>query len=416
MNETLQAAIIMVETGQTEEGLTQMKRLLLTADDDTKFQIASHFQHWGLVDDATSTFSELAAKYPNDSHLMLQLAENSIENDDEENAINWLDRIHPLDENYLSAQVLLADLYQAQGLEEVAERKLLNASKMAPEEPVLIFALAEFYLSSGQASKAIPLYKKVLHDETLQHENINIRLAEALSLNGQFEEAMIYYDKGIKDQPSLDALFGYGMTAFQTGKYQTAIKYLKELKELDSQYTSLYAVLAEAYEKEGMIKDAIETLDKGILADEHNPRLYEKAAELSLSKGEDTNASIYFRRLLKLDPENVEAMKRFIGILIKQEDFESVITYLENNHEDPVLTWYLARSYKELEEDQDAEKLYHVVFDHFKEDPVFLYEYGELLWEIGKRDQALPLLKIALKFDPDNDILASFVERIEQDF
>lgn len=416
MNETLQTAVIMVETGQTEEGLKQLKTILPTADDDTKFQIASHFQSWGLIDDAISVFSVLAEKYPNDSHLILQLAENSIENDDEERAIDWLDRIHPLDENYLSAQVLLADLYQSQGLEEVAERKLINARKAAPDEPVLTFALAEFYLSSGQASLAIPLYKKVLHEESLLHENIYLKLAEALSLNGKFEEAMIYYDKGMQNHPPLDAYFGYGMTAFQAQKYQTAIKYLEKLKDMDEQYTSLYPVLAEAYEQEGMFEEALSILDKGILTDEHNSRLYFNAAQLSLKSNNENNAAVYLQRLLKLDPENVEARKQFIGILVKQEDYDSVITHLQDGHDDPVLTWYLARAYKEMEEDKQAIVLYQSIDQEFKEDPVFLYEYGELLWQMGNRENALHLLKSALEKDPGNDVLASFVERIEQDF
>jgi tetratricopeptide (TPR) repeat protein len=416
MNEQLQSAIVLVETGQTETGLNKMRTLLNESDDDSKFQIASYFQEWGLIDEATEIYQRLAERYPNDSHLILQIAEISIDNDDEEKAIDWLARIHPLDENYLSAQVLLADLYQSQGLEEVAEQKLTKALEMAPHEPVLIFALAEFYSSVGEASKASSLYKKVLHVETLAHENIELKLGEALSLNGQFEEAMIYYDKGIEKQPTLDGLFGYAVTALQAEKYQTAIQMLEKLKEMDDQYTTLYPVLAEAYEQEGMIEEAIDTLDKGILADEHNARLYYKAAELSQKIHKDNEAAIYFRRLLKIDPENVAALKKYISLLIKQEDYEAVTVHLEDAHEDPALTWDLALAYKSLEQDDKALELYRTVAPEFQQEPDFLYQYGELLWLLGKKEEAAVILKKALLLDPDNYELAAFVERIEQDF
>ncbi len=416
MNEELQSAIALVETGQTETGLNNMRALVNAVDDDNKFQIASYFQEWGLIDEATAIYEKLFERYPNDSHLILQLSEISIDNDEEEKAIEWLDRIHPLDENFLSAQVLLADLYQAQGLEEVAEQKLIKASEMAPEEPVLLFALAEFYLTAGQASKALPLYKKVLHEETLAHENIELKLGEALSINGQFEEALIYYEKGIEKQPELDGLFGYAITAVQAQQPQTAIKMLEKLKGMDEHYTTLYPVLSEAYEQEGMIKEAIETLDQGINADEHNTRLYAKAAELSLKNRKDNDAAIYYRRLLNIDPENIDALKQYISLLLKQEDYEAVTVYLQNGHEDPTLTWNLAQAHKALEQDAEALELYRSIFSEFQQEPDFLYQYGELLWILGNREEAALLLKKALTLDPDNFELAAFVERIEQDF
>ncbi|WKB37134.1 tetratricopeptide repeat protein [Terrilactibacillus sp. S3-3] len=45
-----------------------------------------------------------------------------------------------------------------------------------------------------------------------------------------------------------------------------------------------------------------------------------------------------------------------------------------------------------------------------------MQEYGEFLWELGKRDQALTVLQRALDLSPENQYLLEFVERIKQDY
>ncbi|MBM7645281.1 tetratricopeptide (TPR) repeat protein [Scopulibacillus daqui] len=410
-------AITLVETGQHEKGLQMLKEILKTADDETAYQIAECYQDWGLIEDAERIYERLLKTYPNDSHLLIQLAELNIDQDNEEKAIELLSKIHQLDENYLSAQLLLADLYQFQGLDEVAEKKLLDAYKISPNEPVLSFALGEFYLSVGEPSKAIPYYKQVLHAESLSHENVALKLAEALSLNGQFEEALIYYQKGLEKEKTLDGLFGLGMTAYQTGKFQTAITALEELKELDPQYSTLYPVLSQAYQQEGAEDEALAAIEEGIKVDEFNERLYLKAGELAAGLSQWDKAAHYYNQSLKINPDNIEALKHLIEIKYEQRDYEGIIHQLETEAiDDPTALWFMGKAYVQTEQFEKALEVYEKISSCFQDDPVFLGEYGELLWQSGDRKKALANLRKAAAFDPDNQDLQAFVERIEQDF
>ena len=415
MNDLIKA-INLVEDGKYEEGLAQLSRLLKNADEETAFQIALQYQEWGMVEDAHAILLRLQKHHPNDSNILMALAEVEIDLDKEDQAIDWLINIHQLDENYLSAQVLLADLYQAQGLEEAAEHRLKEAYKVAPKEPILIFALAEFYASVGQAGQAIDLYKQIIDAEVLQHENINLKLAEALSYNGQFEEALVYYKKGLESEKALDGLFGYGMTAYRIGQYKTTITALEELKDLDPQYSTLYPLLAKAYEEEGAMDEAIATLEAGLKVDEYNEQMLIEASDLAMKMNTVEKAQNYLEQLLSINPESTDALKKLIEIKREQEDFEAIIQLLDQETTDPELLWYLSRAYVEVEEIEKALPLYSQIHVHFNEDPEFLREYGELLWEMGNREEALSLLQNALRFDPENDELRAFVERIEEDF
>ncbi len=58
-----------------------------------------------------------------EGELYILAAEIAIDLDEEEDAIEWLLEIKEEDSTFLQAQLLLADLYQLQGLDEVAEDK-----------------------------------------------------------------------------------------------------------------------------------------------------------------------------------------------------------------------------------------------------------------------------------------------------
>ncbi len=80
--------------------------------------------------------------------------------DKEEEALELLIDIEEDDPYYVCACLLMADLYQMQGLDEVSERKLLKAYEKMPDEPLVQFALAELYFTSGQYQKACRIMRK----------------------------------------------------------------------------------------------------------------------------------------------------------------------------------------------------------------------------------------------------------------
>lgn len=413
----LETANALMNSGQTEEGLELLREVLKKADDVTTYKAGLIYQEYGFIDQAQAVYDSLLRSHPNDSNLLLQLSEILIDKGEENQAIDYLQMIHSLDENYLSAQLLLADLYQLQGLDEVAENKLLGALKMAPHEPVLLFALGEFYLSVGEPHKAAQYYKQVLNSSVLVNENVALKLAEALSLSGEFEQASLYYQKGLKQGKTLDGLFGYAVTAARLHKFKSTIQLLEELKTLDPGYSTLYPVLAHAYEHEGDLNAALKTVEEGLIEDEYNERLFSEAGELSAKLHDWKKAAHYYQEWFERDPENLEALTRLVEIKSQQEDYEDIIRLLDNQlFDDPMLTWFLATAYNKTENAEQAEQNYELCFSAFQENPEFLQEYGEFLWESGKRDQALTVLQRALDLSPENQYLLEFVERIKQDY
>lgn len=358
--------------------------------------------------------------YPNEGELLVQAAECYVDLEQEQEAIAALSKIDENDAAYPPALLLLADLYQTEGLEEVAEQKLLEAKRISPDEPIIDFGLGEFYLTQGHHIKAVPYYEAVINTKgELANENIELRLAEALSGSGQFEEALTYYEKGLENAREINALFGYGFTAMQIEEYKKAIHAFKELKDLDPQYSTLYPYLAKAYEEEGALKEALDTLAQGIKVDEFNEELYLQASRLSYKAHDNESGEQYLRELLAINPSHIEAAKTLATFLRTEERFEDILDLLNNIEEgeqsDPYLDWSAATALAHEEEYKEAIKRYENAYTYFTNDPVFLEEYGLFLIEEGRRNEAMKLFNLALKQDPTLTHLEEEVLRYEEE-
>ncbi|NEU31154.1 tetratricopeptide repeat protein [bacterium LRH843] len=405
MNE-IKHALREIELGKVEEGLEQLSNLEQTADHQSLYEIAEVYHQLGHIEKAKKIIDELLLFYPDEGSLYAYAAELLIDMDEEDEAIELLLEVREDDEAYLQAQLLLADLYQMQSLDEAAERRLLLAVKKAPDEPIILYGLGEFYLERGDYIKSIPYLKKAMHKkEQLPDLRLDLRLAEAYSASGQFEDAFYYYRIGLEHANDPYALFGYGFTAFQLRDYVVAIKQLKELKELDPDFSSLYPLLAKAYEAEGYLDRALNTLEEGLKIDEYNEQLYIHAAKLNFKRQNPNEGERLLRHVIALNPSNVEAVQTLASYLKHQEMYEELLDLLNHvkklGEEDNVYTWYAAAALKELDQFEEAYHRFQEVEKGFENDPEFLEEYGYFLLEYGLRDEAMDQFKKLVKIQPE---------------
>jgi tetratricopeptide (TPR) repeat protein len=90
---------------------------------------------------------------------LLSLAEIAMENDQIDEAFDYLDRISSESPFYPRALLISADLYQLIGIPEVSEAKLVEAQKLLPQESLIRFALAELYFQQIGIKKQLPFIK-----------------------------------------------------------------------------------------------------------------------------------------------------------------------------------------------------------------------------------------------------------------
>lgn len=417
--EKLQEAITLVEMGHVQEGINMIELMKKDADHQTLYDIAKVYENWGHLDRAMEIVNQLRTFYPEDGDLSVFAAELLIELEKEDEALDILGQISAQDDSFAQSLMLQADLYFMQGLHEVAEQKLLRAKQANPNEPVIAYALGELYLERGDFIKSAAFLKEAEPIAgSLPEGDLHLRLAEALSRGGKFEESLEYYKKGLEAKKELHSLFGYGLTAFKTGEYKTAISALTELKELDPEYTTLYPLLAASYEEEGALEEALEAIREGITKDEFNEDLKVRAARLMYRMGNAEEGEKFAREVIALNPSNAEAVLHLSSMLKKEERYEDIIELIthvgEQGDETPEMTWDLAFAYKEAEEYGQARKQYEAAFAYFKDHEIFLEEYGMFLIEEGEPKKAVEMLKRALTLNPNLHHIEETISRLEE--
>ncbi|WP_174734003.1 tetratricopeptide repeat protein [Mesobacillus harenae] len=407
----------LLENGQLDKALDGYRDILRAGTDEERFTLAEELFRFGFMEETIEVIEKVLESYPGEGELLVLQAEACIEIGNEEKAMLILEGISEDDDVFPQALLLLADIYQMNGLYEVSEQKLLKAKALLPKETIIDFAIGELYASQGRFAEAIKSYEKVLDKQTqVGGINISQRLAESLSAGGAFEEALTYYEKAYEEQFEINTLFGYAFTALQAGKNQTSIEKFEELRAMDPEYHSLYLHLARAYEQEELLQNAIETVKQGIQQDEFNKDLYFYGGKLSLKLNSEKEAEDMLRQALALDPGFLEAALMLNKLFLKQERYDDVLDIIRavdaNDEEEPQFLWDEALANQHNENYSQALNKYQQAYTFFKENKDFLQDYGYFLMEEGKRAEAAEIFSKLLKDEPGNEEYLELLERL----
>ncbi|KNH36679.1 tetratricopeptide repeat family protein [Exiguobacterium acetylicum] len=419
MNEQLLNGIIEeLEHGHTSEALVALEKLEKTGTDEDRLAVADLYIELGLSDRAVDLLAPLYVEYAGNAGVALLLAECYIDLDREEEAISVLEQVDTMDMEYgPRSLVLLADLYQSQGLDEVALAKLKEARNLAPDEPLLAYGLAELYMTLGAFDQAVPLFAEIAERPELRAElPLDALYAESLAMTGQFEDAIPLYERAVAERSDLHTLFGLAMTAHRVGQHQKAIETFQQLIAQDPDYTSAYVPYAESQAELGLTKEALNVIKQGMERDDYNDELRTMEALFLLKLGDRAGSVQALREALALNPESIVAAERLLSLLAEDEDHEAMIetiSAIEEHVTAPILTWYRARALYALEEYTQAMENYAIVEGAFTEDALFLKEYGFALVEEGRREEGQRLLRRAAELTPEDNELVDYVERMD---
>lgn len=407
-----------LQNNDLENAERHFKDALALDDPETLYGLADALYQLGFLDETKQIYEQLLVLFPEEEELKIGLAEIAIEADELSEAMLLLEEISAESSAYPQALLVLADLYQVQGLYEVSEQKLEIARNLLPDEPIIAFAQAELFFTTGKYAQSIRIYQELLKQGVDEIGGIYLaqRIASSYSALADFENALPYFEQALEQHEEINTLFEYGFTNMQTKQYKRAAEVFSQLKELDPSYTSLYPYLGRALEEEQQLEKALEVMQEGIRLDEFNPELFEYAGKLALKLDNEELAEDYFRQAVLLDPEKVTAALELNNLLLKQERFDDAIEIsniaLENEEIDAQFYWNLGIAYEGLEDYEKAYNAYHEAAERFKENKDFLKQYGTFLREDGKLEEAKQILGRYLEMEPNDDEVADLYSSI----
>lgn len=416
-----QEALDQLESGQLEAFKKAFASALRHDDDDTLYSLAEELFALGFLNQSKRIYEQLLTKYPKEDDLRVNLAELLIDEDQTDEALNYLNQVARDSSAYVRALMVMADLYQTQELFEVSEQKLLTAHQQAPEEPAITFALAELYFTMGTYAKAVPLYLDLIKQGLPRFTSVNLveRIGLAYANAGKFEQAIGYLKQVHQADMTPDVKFETGFTYLQLGEIKLAIQFLEDLKETDPQYTSLYPYLGQAYENENRLTDALRVLQEGLGVDQYNERLWVAAADIAVKLAEEGLAEEYLVKGNELNDEDLEIVLKLSNLYLKQgrdaENIAFLMNYVKQDQIDPQFYWNLAVAFERQEDFQKAQEYYEAASPYFQNDANFLKTTFYFFREQGQRDQAMNALTRYLELVPDDGEMVQEFENMTFD-
>ena len=146
--------LMAIEAQDLEQAADWFEKALLEDSDSVLLDLAEYLERIGFYHQAKRIFSKLAPDFP---QVNLNLATIASEDGELEEAFGYLEKIDSTDSWYVNALLIKADLYQMEGLSDVACEKLVEASRLS-DDPIITFGLAEVDFELGHFTQAIKEY------------------------------------------------------------------------------------------------------------------------------------------------------------------------------------------------------------------------------------------------------------------
>lgn len=373
----------------------------------------------GFIQQSKELYAYLASLPEMEEESILRLAEICMEEGEDEQALEFLFAIQETSPFFVQSLMIQADLYQSQGLFEVSEQKLEQARLMEPDEPILLFALAELHFEMGSYPEALREYKELIEAgaDEYAHISLSLRLAETNSLLGNWEEAVPLFKDALLEKEHPQTFFQLAFTYFQLEDYESAIHYLHAAKEMDPYYTTLYPLLVEAYSKNKQIDQAKLIFEEGMTVDQMNPDFLLLGARLFTGETERSKAINLLTQALALRED--ESIRIELSEKLEQEsDPEKALEILGHQEEesDPVIFWKKALMNEELEHYNEAGKAYEKAAPYLMSHADFVKDYLFFLRDEGKWSEARTYLeKVKEETEMPEDTLVFLESYIRKD-
>ena len=377
---------------------------------DLLYELATYLEGIGFYPQAKEIYLKIVEDFP---ELHLNLAAIASEDGQIEEAFAYLEEIQADSDWYVSALLLKADLYQMEGLTDVAREKLLEALTYS-EDPLLILGLAELDSELENYQEAIQGYAQLDNRTIYEQTGISTyqRIGFAYAQLGKFETATEFLEKALELE--YDDLTAFELTSlyFDREEYQKAVLYFKQIDTISPDFEGYEYGYSQALHKEHQVQEALRIAKQGLEKNPFETRLLLAASQFSYEL-HDANGAENYLLTAKEDAEDTEEiLLRLATIYLEQERYEDILDLQSDEPENLLTKWMIARSYQDMDDLDTAYDHYQELAGDLKDNPEFLEHYIYLLRELGYFEEAKVNAQAYLKLVPDDVQMQELYERL----
>ena len=387
-----------------EQDLTKAEHYFVKAlendPSDLLYELATYLEGIGFYPQAKEIYLKIVEDFP---EVHLNLATIASEDGQIEEAFAYLEEIQADSDWYVSALLLKADLYQLEGLTDVAREKLLEALTYS-EDPLLILGLAELDSELENYQEAIQGYAQLDNRTIYEQTGISTyqRIGFAYAQLGKFETATEFLEKALELEYADLTAFELASLYFDQEEYQKAVLYFKQIDTISPEFEGYEYGYSQALHKEHQAQEALLIAKQGLEKNPFETRLLLAASQFSYELHDASGAENYLLTAKEDAEDTEEILLRLATIYLEQERYEDILDLQSEEPENLLTKWMIARSYQEMDDLDTAYEHYQELAGDLKDNPEFLEHYIYLLRELGYFEEAKVNAQAYLKLVPDD--------------
>ena len=377
---------------------------------DLLYELATYLEGIGFYPQAKEIYLKIVEEFP---EVNLNLAAIASEDGQIEEAFAYLEEIQADSDWYVSSLALKADLYQLEGLTDVAREKLLEALTYS-EDPLLILGLAELDSELENYQEAIQGYAQLDNRTIYEQTGISTyqRIGFAYAQLGKFETATEFLEKALELEYDDLTAFELASLYFDQEEYQKAVLYFKQLDTISPDFEGYEYGYSQALHKEHQVQEALRIAKQGLEKNPFETRLLLAASQFSYELHDASGAENYLLTAKEDAEDTEEILLRLATIYLEQERYEDILDLQSDEPENLLTKWMIARSYQEMDYLDTAYEHYKELAGDLKDNPEFLEHYIYLLRELGYFEEAKVNAQSYLKLVPDDVQMQELIERL----
>ena len=397
-----------------EQDLTKAEHYFIKAlendPSELLYELAIYLEGIGFYPQAKEIYQKIVEDFP---EVHLNLAAIASEDGQIEEAFAYLEEIQPDSDWYVSALALKADLYQLEGLTDVAREKLLEALTYS-EDPLLILGLAELDSELENYKEAIQGYAQLDNRSIYEQTGISTyqRIGFAYAQLGKFETATGFLEKALELEYDDLTAFELASLYFDREEYQKAVLYFKQIDTISPDFEGYEYGYSQALHKEHQVQEALRIAKQGLEKNPFETRLLLAASQFSYELHDASGAENYLLTAKEDAEDTEEILLRLATIYLEQERYEDILDLQSEEPENLLTKWMIARSYQEMDDLDTAYEHYQGLAGDLKDNPEFLEHYIYLLRELGYFEEAKVNAQAYLKLVPDDVQMQELYERL----
>ncbi|MCJ1978582.1 tetratricopeptide repeat protein [Lactococcus carnosus] len=396
----------LLHAGQFDQMASEIEKALQVDSAELLADLAEYLSMMGFSSESRQVYEAISQENTANTDIILNLAEMKVDDGDLDGALALLYQVASTDDNYVAALVMIADLYQLDGVWEAALEKLQEASTLS-DSPLVSFAIAELHYNQANWQEAIDYFAKLSQRQILELTKVSIyqRIGTAYASLGEFENAEKFLEKSLEINHDDTVLFELAQISAVLGEHKRAIDYFKQLDALAPDFDGYAYPYAQALIEENEFDSAFAVAKDGLSKNSTDVPLLHLTSRIAYALHDLKASETYLVQALDLAELHDETIFLLSNLYLLQADYEAVINLAPLLDDDHALArWNIAKAYVELDQDTAALAIYDEIDQSVLADnPEFLLDYAHILIRNGRANDAKLSLTQYLASVPDDE-------------